>query len=309
MSTSNEKWELIPSSESSLSTIIKAEIDTKIATAKAFPRSLKEFRDKALSMATFSEEVASSCGYAVPRSGKSIEGPSVRLAEIITASYGNIIAGARVISNDGKRITAQGMCHDLETNNSVSVEITKSILQHEWKDGKKTGRMVTMTEDMQTVTGNAACAVAYRNAVFKVVPFALIEDIYEQTKEVAKGKAETLVARRDKAIAYFKSLNVTEAQLCEALEIKKVEDIDLDKLYTLNGFRSSIKNGEATVKSLFEKPVKEDSEKQQAILDKVSACKTIAELVKLHNTLDAKIQTAKWYEDASNAKEVELKKA
>lgn len=234
---------IIEGGESSLSLITKAEIDIQISTAKAFPRSNKMFLDKALSMATLNEDIAASCAYALPRGGKSLEGPSVRLAEIVCASYGNIRAGARVIANDGKTITAQGICHDLESNYCVTVEVKRKITD---KYGK------TYNEDMQVVTGNAACAIAYRNAVFKVVPSALVNDVYEKAKDVAKGTAETLVKRREKAAKYFRDLGVTEKQICDVLEVKKIDDIDLDKLATLSGMRTLIKNGESTIKDLFE---------------------------------------------------------
>lgn len=184
-----------------LSLITKAEIDVQISTAKAFPRSIKMFLDKAMSIATVNENVAASCNYALPRGGKSLEGPTVRLAEIVCSAYGNIRSGARVISNDGKTITAQGICHDLETNNCVTVEVKRRITG---KDGK------TFNEDMQTVTGNAACAIAFRNAVFKVIPSAIVNEVYEATKKVARGTAETLVARRTKAVDYFKERGVKE---------------------------------------------------------------------------------------------------
>ena len=235
-----------------LSLITKAEIDVAISTAKAFPRSLAQFHSRAMSMATFNEDVAASCSYALPRGGKTLDGPSVRLAEIVCSSYGNIRAGARVIANDGKTITAQGICHDLETNNSVTVEVQRKITD-------RNGR--TFNDDMQVVTGNAACAIAYRNAVFKVVPAALCQDIYEKAKEVAKGTAETLVKRRDKALEYFRSIGVKDNQICEVLEIKKVQDIDLDKLQTLTSMRAAIKNGEATVQSIF------DSGKEEILVE------------------------------------------
>lgn len=239
----NEITVLETSGESSLSLITKAEIDVQISTAKAFPRSLKMFLSRAESMATVSEDVAASCSYALPRGGKALEGPTVRLAEIVCSTYGNIRAGARVIANDGKTITAQGICHDLETNYCVTVEVKRRITD---KNGK------TFNEDMQVVTGNAACAIAYRNAVFKVVPSALVNDVYDKAKQVARGTAETLPARRQKAIDYLHSLKVTDKQICEVLEIKKIEDIDLDKLDTLRGMCTLIKNGESTVKDLFE---------------------------------------------------------
>lgn len=227
---------------SELGIILKAEIDTQISTAKAYPRSLKQFFDKALSMATISESVAASCNYAVPRGGKTLSGPSVRLAEIVTACYGNIRSGARVIANDGKTITAQGICHDLETNNCVTVEVKRKITD---RNGK------TFNEDMQTVTGNAACAIAFRNAVFKVIPAALVQDVYEQTKSVARGTAETLPQRRDKAITFLSEKGIKQGQICSALGVKRVEDIDLDKLVDLRGIVSAIQNGETTIEHAF----------------------------------------------------------
>lgn len=230
-------------SQDALSLITKAEIDTQIATAKAFPRSLKMFIDRAMSMATLNEDIAASCAYSLPRAGSTLDGPSVRLAEIVVSAYGNIRSGARVVANDGKTITAQGICHDLETNNCVTVEVKRRITN---KKGE------TFNEDMQVVTGNAACAIAFRNAVFKVVPAALCQNIYEKAREVARGTAETLVVRRDKAVQYFNSVGINNDKICKILAIKKIEDIDLDKLSTLTGMRAAIKNGEATVKSILE---------------------------------------------------------
>lgn len=235
--------ETVPSTvQTAMYLITKAEIDTQIATAKAFPRSIKQFMDKAESIATVTEEVAASCNYALPRAGKNIEGPSVRLAEIVVSAYGNIRAGARVIDNDGKTITAQGICHDLENNNCMTVEVKRRITG---RDGK------TLSEDMQVVIGNAACAIAFRNAVYKVVPAALIDPIYEKTKEVAKGKAETMVKRREKALEYAKSIGITNEQICEKLAVVKVEDIDLDKLATFRAILTGIKNGDITIQDAF----------------------------------------------------------
>lgn len=259
--------EVITQGNDSLSLITKAEIDIQISTAKAFPRSTKTFLDKAMSIATLSENVAESCSYALSRGGKTIAGPSVRLAEIVASAYGNIRYGARIIANDGKKITAQGVCHDLESNTSTTIEVSRSILQHEWKDNKKTGNMITMNEDMQIITGNAACAIAIRNAIFKVIPSALVDDIYQKTKQLVAGTEQTLPAKREKAIQHLKGMGVKESQICEALDIKRVEDIDLEKLSILRGMVSAINNGESTVKEMFDpEPAnwKEATKKEQS---------------------------------------------
>jgi hypothetical protein len=237
-----------PSSQA-LALITKAEIDVQISTAKAYPRSITKFVRKVLSMATISSEVAESCHYALPRGGKFVEGPSVRLAEIVAASYGNLRTGARIVFTDTKKTVAQGVAHDLEENYFSSQEVERSILQHVWETDpatgkrRKTGRMETMTEDMIVVTGRAACSIAIRNAIFKVVPMALLKEVEDKIKEVAKGTAETLPSRRTKRIDYLHGLGVKDPQICFALGVKEINDIDLDKLQILQGMINALREG------------------------------------------------------------------
>lgn len=235
--------------DASLSIITKAEIDTQIATAKAFPRSLTQFLKKAVSMATISADVAASCSYALPRGGDTLSGASVRMAEIVVSCYGNLRAGARVIKNDGFMITAQGICHDLEANSCITIEVSRKITN---KKGER------FSQDMQVVTGNAACAIAFRNAVYKVVPAALCNEIYEAAQECARGTLETLPARRDKAVKYFRDAGVKDQQICDALGIRNIDDIDLEKLTVLSGFKSAIVNNESTLKDIFPDPTNKD---------------------------------------------------
>jgi len=225
-----------------LAQIIRAETDTQITTAKRYPRDFSLSKRKMLSLATLDEETAAGCFYKLNRQGKTIEGPSVRMAEIAISCFGNIKAGARVIANDGKTITAQGFCHDLENNVAVSVEVKRRITD---KAGK------TYSEDMQVVTGNAACAIAFRNAAYKVVPMALIKPVYEAAKKCAVGDLKTLADRRTAALKYFSSLGVTEKQVLGYLGKTAVDGIDLADVENLIGLSTAIKEGSTTVDEAF----------------------------------------------------------
>lgn len=239
MTEKNESVEVVTSS---IDLITKAEIDMQISTAKAFPRDVRMCIKNSMDMISISEDVAQSCVYALPRDGKNITGPSVRLAEIVSSNFGNLRTGARIVANDGRWITAQGICHDLETNNCVTVEVKKRITT---KAGK------TYSDDMQTVTGNAACAVAFRNAVFKVIPAALVEPLLEKAKEVAKGEAGKLADNITKALLFFTNLGVTQEQVFELMDVKSVDEITPEMLVTLRGMATALKNGDTTVKELF----------------------------------------------------------
>lgn len=238
--------------ETSLYLLTKAEVDSQVSTAKAFPRDIAQFINNAKAMATASVEIAASCTYALKRQKQGangqmedaiIDGPSVRLAEIVVSSYKNLRAGFRIIANDGKKITAQGICHDLENNVATTIEVSRRIT---------TKKGHTFSEDMQIVTGNAAGAIAYRNAVFKVVPGALVDAVWEAAKEKAKGDLTTLVSRRAGAIKYFTGLGIEREKIFSAVGVKEESEIDLDKLQILIGFANAIKNDGAKPADIFD---------------------------------------------------------
>lgn len=242
-----------------LSAIARAEIDIQIATARRFPRVLSKVKADMMSFATLDEETAQSCFYTLSRKSadgesKPIQGPSIRLAEIALSAYGNIKAGARVVSNDGKIITAQAVCQDLEKNVTVDMHVQRRITN---KYGK------TYSEDMQAVTGNAACALALRNAVFKVVPFALVKPVYMEARRVAIGDIKSLAAKRAKVIERLIQMGLTQDRILAAVEAAKVEDVDLNKLEILIGLGTSLKDGETTLEEAFPPIVKPSDKKPE----------------------------------------------
>ncbi len=225
----------------------RANIDMLIVTAKRYPRDLVRVKRSMEAMATLDEETAEGCNYCLKRKDKfgrevEIRGPSVRMAEIAVACYGNIRSGARIVGNDGKIITGQAYVHDLENNTFVAWETGRRIT-----DTK--GR--TYGEDMQVTSGNAAAAIAFRNAVFKVVPSALIKPIAEKALHVAVGDIKTLTHRRTRAIKKFASIGVTEAQLLAFLEKSSVDQIDISDVENLFGVFTAIKEGTTTVEEQF----------------------------------------------------------
>ena len=243
------------SNAESLAALTRSEIDVQITTAKQYPRNLARVLGNIETLATMDEEVAGSCFYTLRRQGKVIEGPSVRMAEIIASSWGNLRVQARIVGNDGKMITAQGVCHDLESNYAVSAEVKRRITD---KNGH------TFSEDMQVVTGNAACAIAMRNALFKVVPAALVKKVIDKAKKVSLGESMTLETSRAKMLQYFKTIGVEEKQILDYLSIEKVDEIDIDMVVELRGLANAIKEGTTTAKEAFEPKIGEKKAKKVA---------------------------------------------
>lgn len=221
--------------------ITRAEIDIQISTAKKYPRSIKRFRQDALSLATLDKEIASQCFYGLKRAGKIIEGPSVRLAEICANAWGNMRFGARIVGEDDKCVVAQGVSHDLEKNVSSTIEVSRRITG---KDGNR------FSDDMVQVTKNAACSIALRNAIFKTIPFAYVKPIYDQAKKTAVGTLRTLDSKKDWLIKAFDVFKIT-VEMLEKYLGKSLEDAGLSDIETLMGAYNAIKDGDTTVAEQF----------------------------------------------------------
>lgn len=220
----------------------KSEIDQQIATAHKFPRSIKRFRDEALQMVTLSETVAEQCIYALPRDGKTIEGPSARFAEVVASAWGNCRAGARVVDDSGEFVTAQGVFHDLERNVAITYEVQRRITN---RKGQR------YSADMIGVTANAACSIALRNAILKGVPKAFWEDMYSEARRVIMGDVKTLANRRANAVAAFQKFGVSADQITAKLGVEGIEDITLEHLVTLKGLLTAIRDGDTTPEDAF----------------------------------------------------------
>ena len=107
---------------------------------------------------------------------------------------------------------------------------------------------------MQVVTGNAACSIAARNAIFKVVPFAFVKPIYSAAKAAAVGDLTTLAERRTKMVAKFESLGVPAKKIFESLGKGGLEEIGLNELEHLIGLYGAIRDGDQTIDEAFPAP-------------------------------------------------------
>lgn len=242
----NDLTELEPQTApvSMVGQLVRAEIDQQIATAHAYPRSITKVNRSVLSLVTMSPAAAEKCGYALPRGGKPILGPSIRLAEIVAGQWGNCRVGSRVVHVDRieKYVEAEGIFHDLETNTATTARVRRRIV-----DSK--GRL--FSDDMIIVTGNAACSIAKRNAVLAGVPEAVWGEAYEAALAVVKGDVVTLPERRAETMKAFAAFGVTPDQIFASLEIGGMDDIGLDQIATLRTMYKSIKDGEQQVEDFF----------------------------------------------------------
>ncbi len=240
----------------SLYLLNKAEIDSQIATAHAFPRSLDRFKKMATEMATLDVETASSCIYRRPvgkdATGKQTfaEGKSIRLAEIVGASYGNLRVGASIVDQSPRQVVARGFAHDLETNFAATSECVESTV-------KRNGQ--PYDERMRIVIAKVALAKARRDATFMVVPGALCKTVEIAARETALGKGQTMEQRRTGALSWIQKLAIPIDRVWTALGVSGIDDCGIEELTTLKGIATAIKDNEITIEEAFPDPKKKET--------------------------------------------------
>lgn len=223
-------------------TLVKATIDSQIATARAFPRSLSRSMARVKTTATLTQGIAKSCVYTLPRGGKAIEGPSVRFAEIVASEWGNLFTQSRVIDETDRYITVIGECIDLERNNRVSIEVRARTTD---KYGKP------YNDDMKTNAINAASSKARRNAIFQVVPRALWEDAYQEVRQVIAGQYQSIDQVRAQWLDTWGKKGIKPDAVYAALEVNGPEEITLDHCVTMEGWVNALKDGEVQLSDIF----------------------------------------------------------
>ncbi len=220
----------------------RAEIDSQIATAKAYPRDLRRCVENAIITVTMSRETAASCGYELPRGTKKIKGPSVHLAAILAQNYGNLRAEARVSEVSAKYVSAEAVAFDLETNYAFKIEVRRKILD---RYGKR------YNDDMIHTTGLAAAAVAYRNAILRIVPRAITDKVYKAAQNMITGdlsdEQKLLKARTTWIKTYKSKYEATEDEILSLCGVKAVTGINQDQIATLIGVDQAIKDGDTTI--------------------------------------------------------------
>ena len=234
----------------------RANVDSQVATAKQYPRDLARSVNNSIAMATMDYATAQSCGYALSRGGKPITGPSVHLAKIIVSNWGNMRAEAKVVQITDKQVISRGTCWDLENNVATAFEVRRSIVG---KNGKR------FSDDMITVTGNAANSIAYRNAVFSVIPKAITDKVYQAAQHFVTGDLsdeEKLVARRKNCIDFFKDeYGITEQEVVMLCGKQTINQIKAEQIALLLGITQSLKDGDTTVDELMKPYRKEENKK------------------------------------------------
>jgi len=235
--------------ENSLAELTRNEIDIQVATAHQYPRIPSESINNAIELATSSMKTSKSCLYFRPV-GKGKDGiqnfsqdGSIRLAEILIGTWGNIRAGCRTVGEMDHKIVVQGICHDLQTNAAVTKECSKAIYSKSY--GNKEGWR--FTDNQIQVIEMAAGSIALRNAIFTIVSKAVVNQILD--KVIDKIVGDDINETWKLLIEKFKEMEVPEKKIMKILKVEKT--YNKSQVVKLIGIYNIIKDKVCTVSDCF----------------------------------------------------------
>lgn len=249
--------------------LAKGEFEVMVDTAHKYPRSIHSFMVAAIALATYSEEIAASCIFSLPRKMKNektgkyeqgyIKGKSVRLAEIILSVYKNIKVEVRNGVITAKSATAIATITDLE-NNTTTSDTGEANIHGSHNDATK-------------LATAAARSIALRNAIFRLIPGAFSEEIYKKAVECAVGNQKTFPERRKSVFDRITKLGISQERIFNYYGMKTIEDFTPDLIEEIIGIGSAIKANEMKIDKAFIK--EHEVEEATEALDDILASKNI----------------------------------
>ena len=244
------------------------EVQSKLIIAKRFPRNVFDAQARIMEECK-RPRLAELATYAYPRGGSKVEGPSIRLAEVLQRNWQNFEAGVIELERRLGESTAMAYAHDLENN----VTETRQFAVKHWRDTKQGGYQLTDERDIEELILNKG-ARRKRACILALIPGDVVEDALDQCEKTLKGQsAEPLADRVKKMVEVFDGYQVKvsmlEARLGHKLEAtSEAELVSLRKIYT------SLKDGMSKREDWFALgPVKEAPKDLDAVTEKMKAGK------------------------------------
>lgn len=223
--------------------------------ARDTPRDFEAAIDKTVQFFSRKESRAAKAYYTIPREGKQISGPSIRLAEVLASNMGNLHISTitRPILPTDKMVTTVSMAIDLESRSVFVEEVSVGIVYNN-------GRRYT---DSMILTATMACrSKSYRNAVFRMVGKLIAEEIQEEVREAvtAKIKQDKTVTAPDRMIKAGEEISRRTKGKYGAKDLvllfgkSSIDEVTADDVAAVSGYWNAVSDGETTWDEVFHGP-------------------------------------------------------
>lgn len=230
-----------------------AEIQAEYVIAKRFPRDERQAIDKIM-LACQREKLAETAIYSYARGGTAISGPSIRLAEAVAQSWGNIKFGVRELDQRDGISTVQAFAKDLETG--TSREMVFQVAHKRFtRQGSK--ELSDPRDVYELIANNGSRRV--RACILAIIPGDVVEAAVEQCQKTLEIKSAVTPDSIAKMLEKFAEYNVTKAQIEKRIQ-RRIKALTPAQLVNLRTIFNSLKDGMSSAEEWFEKEPEKPAE-------------------------------------------------
>ncbi|GKU81233.1 hypothetical protein [Niallia sp. NCCP-28] len=224
------------------------EVKGQIFMAKQFPRNIFDAEKRILDNCK-RPALAEQAVYSYPRGGTKVEGPSIRLAEVIAQNWGNLSFGVKELEQRAGESVAMAYAWDLETN----VRQEKIFTVKHIRDKKSGPQKLTDQRDIYEIVANQGSR-RMRACILGVIPGDIIDQAVEECNKTLSGQnTSPLKDRIGNALKAFKDNHrVTQAMIELRFGYNVDSFTERDYLDLIKIF-NSLKDGISKVEDWFEK--------------------------------------------------------
>ena len=244
-----------------------AEVQAAMMIARANPRDPVQAMDRILNACT-RPSLAESAIYCYSRAGSNVTGPSIRLAETLAQSWGNLQYGLRELSQANGESTVQAFAWDVETN--TRKEVTFQVRHQRYT--RNGSRRLEDPRDVYELVANQGSR-RLRACILAVIPGDVTEAAVRQCELTQTSSADTSPEGVKRMVEAFAKLGVTREQIEARIQrrldaIHPAQVVDLRRVYT------SLHDGMSAIPDWFAVPQEEAppaTSATQAVKDKLKA--------------------------------------
>jgi hypothetical protein len=273
------------------------EVQAAMVIAKKFPRDENEAYARIMK-ACQRKCLAEGAIYEYPRGTSKVSGPSIRLAEVLAQSWGNIDFGIVELEQRNGESTIMAYAWDLETNTRQ----TKIFqVKHERMANGSIKKLVD-PRDIYEMTANQG-ARRVRACILGIIPGDIVDAATEACeKTMANGETEPLSDRIRKMASVFKNDFGVSQEMIEARFGHNIDSISESEMVTMKKIYRALKDNMGSVEDHFkqvskfeakEEPAKTKATKKTPVEEVIKDAEVIHDVKSSEITKDTIVQMLK----------------
>lgn len=222
------------------------EVQGMVFMAKQYPRNTFEAWQR-IKESCSRKSLAEVASYEYPRGGEKISGPSIRLAEVLAQSWGNMTFGVTELEQKPGESQCMAYAWDLETN--VRREMIFTV-KHERK-ARGSVKKLNDSRDIYELVANMG-ARRQRACILAVIPKDIVDAAVEECEKTLTGdNKEPIADRVKKMLDKFTEVGVTKEMIKKKMGYK-LENFTEKDLLSLGKTYNAIKDGVCKREDYFE---------------------------------------------------------